>query len=52
MLQRTSEAAAAELRVPVLQGEARVSAEPSVIFGTVLGSCVASCLFDHEAGVG
>jgi len=52
MLQRTSEADAAELRVPVLQGEARVSAEPSVIFGTVLGSCVASCLFDHEAGVG
>ncbi len=40
------------IRVPVMQGEARVSGDPRVIFGTVLGSCVASCLFDPEAGVG
>ncbi|MFA7586552.1 MAG: chemotaxis protein CheD [Novosphingobium sp.] len=40
------------VRVPVLQGEARVSADERVVFGTVLGSCVASCLFDAVAGVG
>lgn len=40
------------IRVSVLQGEARVSADPRVVFSTVLGSCVASCLFDPAAGVG
>lgn len=39
-------------RVPVLQGEVKVSAEPDVEFSTVLGSCVATCLFDPDAGVG
>lgn len=39
-------------RVPVLQGEVKVSADPNVEFSTILGSCVASCLFDPEAGVG
>lgn len=39
-------------RITVLQGEARVSADRLVELSTVLGSCVASCLFDAEAGVG
>jgi chemotaxis protein CheD len=39
-------------RITILQGQARVSAGPRVEFATVLGSCVASCLFDPEAEVG
>lgn len=39
-------------RLTVLQGEARVSGAARVEFSTVLGSCVASCLYDPEAQVG
>lgn len=40
------------MRLTVLQGQARVSAGPRVLFSTVLGSCVATCLFDPEAQLG
>lgn len=42
------------VRVPVtvMQGEARASADPSVEFGTVLGSCVATCLYDPVSRIG
>ena len=39
-------------RVTVMQGQALASASPTVVFGTVLGSCVATCLFDPVARVG
>jgi len=39
-------------RINVMQGQARVSAGPRVEFSTVLGSCVATCLFDPEIEVG
>lgn len=39
-------------RITVLQGQARVSAGPRVEFSTVLGSCVATCLFDPEIELG
>jgi len=39
-------------RITVMQGQARVSAGPRVEFSTVLGSCVASCLYDPEVEVG
>lgn len=39
-------------RVTVMQGEARASADPDVVFSTVLGSCVATCLFDPQAHIG
>lgn len=39
-------------RIPLLQGEAKVSADRTVVFSTVLGSCVASCLYDPVAGIG
>jgi len=39
-------------RITVMQGQALVSAEPQVEFTTVLGSCVALCLFDPDARVG
>ena len=37
---------------PVLQGECSVSDDPDVIMSTVLGSCVAACIFDPENRVG
>ena len=40
------------IREPVLQGEVRVSANSRVVFSTVLGSCVTSCLFDPAARIG
>lgn len=39
-------------RVTVMQGSALASASPSVEYSTVLGSCVATCLYDPEAHVG
>jgi len=39
-------------RVTVMQGQALVHNEPNLEFSTVLGSCVASCLYDPEARVG
>lgn len=39
-------------RINVLQGQARVSSGAEVEFSTVLGSCVATCLFDPEREIG
>jgi chemotaxis protein CheD len=39
-------------RVNLIQGECRVSADPSLVMATVLGSCVAACLHDSSAHVG
>ena len=41
-----------ERRVHVGQGDHHVSSDPDVVLTTVLGSCVALCLRDPEAGVG
>ncbi len=38
--------------VTVLQGEFRVSNDPGVYFSTVLGSCIAACVYDEKNGVG
>lgn len=38
--------------IAVVQGERGVSSDPQVMFSTVLGSCVAACLFDPEAKIG
>jgi len=38
--------------ITVMQGQAHVSDEPQVELGTVLGSCVASCLYDPLARLG
>jgi len=40
------------IRISVLQGEAKASSDPKVEFGTVLGSCVATCLYDPVARIG
>jgi chemotaxis protein CheD len=39
-------------RINVVQGEYSVSADPSVVFTTILGSCVAACIRDPVAAVG
>lgn len=39
-------------RLTVLQGQFKVSAGPKVELSTVLGSCVASCLYDPVAELG
>jgi len=44
--------AIARERVTVMQGQALVSADACAEFSTVLGSCVALCLFDPEARLG
>lgn len=41
-----------ERLVHVIQGEYGVSRDPDLIFTTILGSCVATCMWDHVAGVG
>src|SRR3546814_6616150 len=43
---------AAERRITVTQGTTQVTTDPNVVLTTVLGSCVAACLFDGMAGVG
>ncbi len=52
MLHQPIPGAAGLRRITVMQGQMRVSDNRSVELGTVLGSCVASCLFDPEAKVG
>ena len=39
-------------RVPIVQGEHKVIAEPDVMITTLLGSCIAVCLQDRVARVG
>ncbi|MEO0464736.1 MAG: chemotaxis protein CheD [Pseudomonadota bacterium] len=39
-------------RITVVQGEAHASTKPGVEMNTVLGSCVATCLYDPIARVG
>ncbi|MCF8709868.1 chemotaxis protein CheD [Rhizorhapis sp. SPR117] len=41
-----------EKRINVTQGTTRVTSDSAVVLTTVLGSCVAACLFDGIAGVG
>ena len=36
----------------VVQGEYRVIRDPRVVLTTILGSCVATCIWDDVAGVG
>ncbi len=38
--------------ISVVVGDCVVSHEPDVVITTTLGSCVATCLFDPEAGIG
>lgn len=42
----------AQKTLTIIQGDYAVSADPNVRFSTVLGSCIAVCLFDPRACVG
>ena len=37
---------------PVIRGDHRISEDPGEVLTTVLGSCVATCLYDPRRGVG
>lgn len=39
-------------RITVMQGESRVSDDPDAVLTTILGSCVAACLYDPVAKIG
>jgi chemotaxis protein CheD len=43
---------ARERTMHVVQGEYRVINDPRVVLTTILGSCVATCIWDEVAGVG
>lgn len=47
-----TQSALPERRLHIVQGEYKVSADPSVVVSTLLGSCVAACIRDPVAGVG
>lgn len=36
----------------ITQGECRISRDPITLLSTILGSCVAACIWDSQAGVG
>ncbi|MEL6639794.1 MAG: chemotaxis protein CheD [Pseudomonadota bacterium] len=38
--------------ITIVQGDYAVSGDPQVVMSTVLGSCVAVCMYDPDAGVG
>ena len=38
--------------IAIIQGDFAVSSDPNVVMSTVLGSCVAVCLFEPRAGIG
>jgi len=42
----------AERTLHVVQGEFAIVDEPGVILSTILGSCVAACMYDEAAGIG
>lgn len=44
--------AGATRTIALLQGEHHVSADPDEVITTVLGSCIAACLWDARAGIG
>jgi chemotaxis protein CheD len=41
-----------EVRVHITQGQFHVTRDANVVLTTTLGSCVAACIYDPEAGVG
>lgn len=47
-----AESLQSEQKIVLIQGEYRVTDKPNVVLSTLLGSCVAMCLFDANAHVG
>lgn len=38
--------------IQIVQGEYRISDRPEAVMSTVLGSCVAACMWDEDRGIG
>lgn len=45
-------ALAPERRVNIVQGEHHVADDPNTVLTTILGSCIAACIWDPKIGVG
>ena len=43
---------AIERKIHIVQGEQHVDDDPTVVLTTILGSCIAACLWDNVAGIG
>ena len=41
-----------ERKINIVQGEQHVDSDPNVVLTTILGSCIAACIWDGVAGVG
>jgi len=39
-------------KINIVQGEHHVAKDPDVVLTTILGSCVAACLYDPVAAIG
>jgi chemotaxis protein CheD len=48
----TPEPAPVEHRIHIVQGQQHVDSDPHVVLTTILGSCVAACLWDAQGGIG
>jgi chemotaxis protein CheD len=42
----------ADKRVNIVQGEQHVDDDPRTVLTTILGSCIAACIWDHKLGLG
>ncbi len=52
MHQRDLEATKGYRILPLLQGDVQVSQDENMVMTTILGSCVAACMWDPEARIG
>jgi len=43
---------AASRRINIVQGEQHVDSDPDLVLSTILGSCVAACIWDAAASIG
>ena len=43
---------AAAIRIHVVQGEQHVESDPNAMLTTILGSCIAACIWDPVGGIG
>jgi chemotaxis protein CheD len=41
-----------ERKINIVQGENHVDSDPAVVLTTILGSCIAACIWDGVAGIG
>ena len=41
-----------EKKINIVQGEHRVDSDPRTVLTTILGSCIAACIWDGNAQIG